>query len=359
MSTVNTASHSAKPDYDHRIDAIRGIACILLVAFHVIGEQAAHGLRVQPDHPLAMFAEIFIHVRMPLFAMLSGFVYAYRPAHGGQIAAYFKGKGRRLVLPYLFAATAFALINTVLGGAYAVPWGDFWQVYALSYSQFWFIQSVLTLFVVVGVMDALLGADKKWPILALLGVSCLAFLSPIGDGVIVLSLEKTFYLAPFFITGVALNRLGKDLPDVLGYVIVGLSLVGLAAHAYDTIREPGLTTDRRTLLGLFLALGLSSSLVIFRFRATWLETIGRYSYSIFLYHIFAVFGLQAAYDMLGFPGAWGGLVLGVGLGLALPMAAEEMAKFAGRYLSWVPVLTLGVKPRKSANTQIAPAPAAA
>ncbi|MDG1416817.1 MAG: hypothetical protein P8P99_03335, partial [Maricaulis sp.] len=187
----------------------------------------------------------------------------------------------------------------------------------------------------------------------------LAFLSPIGDGVIVLSLEKTFYLAPFFITGVALNRLGKDLPDVLGYVIGGLALVGLAAHAYDTIREPGLTTDRRTLLGLFLALGLSSSLVIFRFRAQWLETIGRYSYSIFLYHIFAVFGLQAAYDMLGFPGAWGGLVLGVGLGLALPMAAEEMAKFAGRYLSWVPVLTLGVKPRKSANTQIAPAPAAA
>ncbi|MDG2045265.1 MAG: acyltransferase [Maricaulis sp.] len=359
MSTVNTASHSAKPDYDHRIDAIRGIACILLVAFHVIGEQAAHGLRVQPDHPLAMFAEIFIHVRMPLFAMLSGFVYAYRPAHGGQIAAYFKGKGRRLVLPYLFAATAFALINTVLGGAYAVPWGDFWQVYALSYSQFWFIQSVLTLFVVVGVMDALLGADKKWPILALLGVSCLAFLSPIGDGVIVLSLEKTFYLAPFFITGVALNRLGKDLPDVLGYVIVGLSLVGLAAHAYDTIREPGLTTDRRTLLGLFLALGLSSSLVIFRFRATWLETIGRYSYSIYLYHIFAVFGLQAAYDMLGFPGAWGGLALGVGLGLALPMAAEEMAKFAGRYLSWVPVLTLGVKPRKSSTAQIAAEPAAA
>jgi fucose 4-O-acetylase-like acetyltransferase len=348
-SRMSTDS-SPTATYDHRIDAIRGIACILLVAFHVIGEQASHGLRVDPDHPFALFAEIFIHLRMPLFAMLSGFVYGYRPANRGKIGSYFKGKGRRLVLPYLFAATAFAVINTVLGGAYALPLGDFWQVYVLSYSQFWFIQSVLIMFVVMGLVDIIFGSDKIWPLATLLAVSCLAFLSPIAEGVQVMSLDRAFYLAPFFLGGVFLNRLGSDLPRMAAWGIAVATLIGLAIHSVDTIREPGLTLDRRTLVGLFLALGLSSSLVMFRFRAGWLETIGRYSYSIYLYHIFAVFGLQAAYDMFGFPGATIGLALGVGLGLALPMMAEEIARFAGRFLPWVPVLTLGVKPVSRGDT---------
>ena len=187
------ATLSQKPGYDYSIDAIRGIACILLIAFHVIGEKPEFGLRVDVDHPLGLFSEIFIHLRMPLFAMLSGFVYAYRPASKGAMKPYFTAKARRLVLPYLFAATAFAGINTILGGSYAVPLEDFWQVYVLSYSQFWFIQSILLMFVIMGLVDMVFGNDKPWPALILLGISCLAFLSPIANGVIVFSLDKAFY----------------------------------------------------------------------------------------------------------------------------------------------------------------------
>ena len=344
MNTMTTG----KPGYDFRIDAVRGIACILLVAFHVIGEQPAHGLRVEYEHPLALFSEIFIHLRMPLFAMLSGFVYAYRPAQRDAMGAYFKGKGRRLVLPYLFAATAYAGAHTLLGGAYAVPLADFWQVYVLSYSQFWFIQSVLLLFIVVGLLDAVFGNDKPWPVLGLFLLSWLAFLSPIAEGVQVFSLDRAFYLAPFFLGGVLINRLGGRIPVYAGYVIAGLTVIGLLVHAMDTLRDPGLTTDRRTLVGLFLALGLSSSLVVFRFRNWILEKIGKYSYSIYLYHLFAVMGLQFVYDKTGMPNAYLALGFGVVLGLALPIIAEEAAKFVGRWLPWVPMITLGLKPRRGA-----------
>jgi fucose 4-O-acetylase-like acetyltransferase len=332
-----------KPAYDFRIDAIRGIACILLVAFHVIGEKPEFGLRLEYDHPFALFAEIFIHLRMPLFAMLSGFVYAYRPASGARIGDYFKGKARRLVLPFLFAATLFAGVNTVLGGAYAVPLADFWQVYVISYSQFWFIQSVLILFIVVGLMDAVFGAEKAWPILALIGLAGLLFLTRVAEGVEVFSLGKAIYLAPFFLTGIALNRLGDRIPVIAGYVIAGLTLLGLAAHAADTLMEPGMTTDRRTWIALFLALGLSSSLVIYRFRARPLELIGRYSYTIYLYHLFAVFGLQFVYDRLGMPPSPVGLALGVAFSLALPMIAHEMARYTGRWVPLIPMITLGLK----------------
>lgn len=339
---------ASKPGYDFRIDAVRGVACILLVAFHVIGEQPAHGLRVEYEHPLALFSEIFIHLRMPLFAMLSGFVYAYRPAHRGAMGSYFKGKGRRLVLPYLFAATAYAGAHTLLGGAYAVPLADFWQVYVLSYSQFWFIQSVLLLFIVVGLLDAVFGNDKPWPVLGLFLLSWLAFLSPIAEGIQVFSLDRAFYLAPFFLGGVLINRLGGRIPVNAGYAIAGLTVIGLLLHAADTLQEPGLTTDRRTYVGLFLALGLSSSLVIFRFRNWILEKIGKYSYSIYLYHLFAVMGLQFVYDKTGMPNAYLALGFGVVLGLGLPILAEEAAKFVGRWLPWIPMITLGLKPRRKA-----------
>lgn len=344
---------TAKPGYDFRIDAVRGIACILLVAFHVIGEQPAHGLRVEYEHPLSLFSEIFIHLRMPLFAMLSGFVYAYRPASRDAMGSYFRGKSRRLVLPYLFAATAYAGAHTLLGGAYAVPLADFWQVYVLSYSQFWFIQSVLLLFIVVGLLDAVFGNDKPWPVIGLFLLSWAAFLSPVAEGVQVFSLDRAFYLAPFFLGGVVINRLGGRLPVYAGYAIAGAALIGLAVHTVDTLREPGLTLDRRTLVGLFLALGLSSSLVIFRFRNWILEKIGKYSYSIYLYHLFAVMGLQFVYDKTGMPNAYIALGLGVGFGIALPIIADEAAKFTGRWMPWVPVVTLGVKARPRAQTPAA------
>ena len=335
--------------YDHRIDAIRGVACILLVAFHVIGEQATHGLRVQPDHPLAMFAEIFIHLRMPLFAMLSGFVYAYRPASSGALKSFFTGKARRLGLPFVFAATLFAGINTALDGAWAVEVAEFWKVYTHGYAQFWFIQSIMTLFVIVGLTDALFGNKRLIPLTGLLVIFCVAFLSKFAAGVSEFAFDRAIYLGPFFITGVLIHRLGDRLPVRFGVALAIVALIGLGLHTMATFNEPGLTLDRRTFTGLFLALGLSSSLVIFRFRSSWLEKIGRYSYSIYLYHMFAIMGLQFAYGFSGMPAVPVAMALGMGLGLGLPMIAEEMAKFTGRYVGFVPVLTLGVKPKPRAE----------
>jgi len=57
-----------------RVQASRGIACLLLVAFHTIGASAASGLHVPDDSPWREFTNLVVHVRMPLFTFLSGFV---------------------------------------------------------------------------------------------------------------------------------------------------------------------------------------------------------------------------------------------------------------------------------------------
>jgi peptidoglycan/LPS O-acetylase OafA/YrhL len=58
------------------VDTLRGLACILLVAYHVIGVTPESGLRLH-DGILKNANELLAYIRMPLFTFLSGFVYAW------------------------------------------------------------------------------------------------------------------------------------------------------------------------------------------------------------------------------------------------------------------------------------------
>src|SRR3569833_297723 len=84
-----------------RVETLRGLACMLIVAFHVIGSHTASGLHVSEDSPYRYFANLFMHLRMPLFTFLSGFVYAYRPVIRGQVRAFAAKKLLRLLLPLI------------------------------------------------------------------------------------------------------------------------------------------------------------------------------------------------------------------------------------------------------------------
>ena len=83
-------------DESARIQSLRGLACLLLVGFHVVGVDSAAGLRFADDSLPRLATSLLIHVRMPLFTFLSGFVYAYRPVARGQALAFAKKKALRL-----------------------------------------------------------------------------------------------------------------------------------------------------------------------------------------------------------------------------------------------------------------------
>src|SRR3569833_1800989 len=62
-----------------RVETLRGLACMLLVAYHVIGSHTASGLQISKETTKQKNTNQNMHLRMPLFTFLSGFVYAYRP----------------------------------------------------------------------------------------------------------------------------------------------------------------------------------------------------------------------------------------------------------------------------------------
>ena len=54
-----------------RVETLRGLACVLLVLYHVIGIDSSTGMRVE-DGPVRWLNDGLAYLRMPLFTFLSG-----------------------------------------------------------------------------------------------------------------------------------------------------------------------------------------------------------------------------------------------------------------------------------------------
>ena len=88
---------------------------MLLVAWHTIGNGPTSGLEVPADSYWRFFADFFIYFRMPMFAFISGYVYASKP-FAGQASRFLAGKTRRLLLPLFIVGTSFALVEWLVPG---------------------------------------------------------------------------------------------------------------------------------------------------------------------------------------------------------------------------------------------------
>lgn len=60
------------------IDTLRGGACVLLVIYHVVGATPADGLRID-DGQLRLVNDYLAVLRMPIFAVIAGWVYSLKP----------------------------------------------------------------------------------------------------------------------------------------------------------------------------------------------------------------------------------------------------------------------------------------
>ena len=324
------------------IDTLRGLACLLLVALHVIGEQPSHGLGVPMDHPLAIAETFTFHIRMPLFAALAGFVYAFRPVERGALGGFLTGKLRRLAVPMVFAATVFWLMNLVTGGAFMVPVERVWEVYLFSYAQFWFIHAVLWCFLAIALIDLALPRRPIAAGLVMLAGGTALFLSPLAQPMAFLSIEQTLYLVPFFAAGVILSRLPAQWVKRAAIPLGAAGLTFFAVHAMNILADPMTENVRRALFSLGAGLAISAGLIAWRPSFAPMAWIGRYSFTIYLYHLIVAKAFHRAYEMAGSPEPYLGALAGIAVATLIPVVLHWIALKAG---GPVPPLTLGIKGR--------------
>jgi glucans biosynthesis protein C len=281
---------------DLRIDTARALACFLLVAYHVIGASDSSGLRLPDTHALREFNDALGLVRMPLFTILSGMVYALRPVSWDRSGLFVQGKALRLLLPLVFVGYLFAIVQMLTPGANeALTPRALLFLPFFSYAHFWFLQALFLVFLFLLPFEASGFSQRRAGMAMLLALATVLFLAR-DQLPHVFSADRAAYLLPFFLAGVALRRFSASIYRLgrTAAVLVGVpAVVALAAVA------AGQAELAWHCLRLALGVGFASLLLAIVPPVRFLAEIGHYSYTIYLFHVFFAAASRIVLGKLG------------------------------------------------------------
>lgn len=270
-----------------RVQTLRGIACLLLVAFHTVGSSAASGLHVPNYSPYREFTNLFVHVRMPLFTFLSGLVYAYRPLRAGHALQFSGKKLRRLGVPLIVAATLLYCLHSAMHHP-VPPLQQMWTIYVFPYWHLWFVQALLLVFAALVVLESLGALATLTRFMMSFALSLALYSYGPFESQNVFGLHNATYLLPFFLWGLAAHRY-RDLlrlrPVLIATVLCFAVTQGVHTYIVLTRALPPIDpVQSRSGLGLLIGLSASLCAVQLLPRVRLMEKIGGSSYAIYLYH---------------------------------------------------------------------------
>jgi glucan biosynthesis protein C len=357
------SSHSAAaqppridPLESARVQTLRGIACLLLVAFHAIGSSSASGLHVADSSVYRHFTNLFVHIRMPLFTFLSGLVYGYRPLRPEQVLEFSGKKLRRLGVPLIVATTVLYTLH-LLTDHRVPPASQAWTIYLFPYWHLWFVQALLLVFAAVIAFESLGALSTFRQFLLVFALSLVLYSGGLFDGHEILGLNNATYLLPFFLAGLAAHRYRDILltPRALTVTLVCL-LWSQGWHSYIVLTRTLPPIDpvaHRSALNLLI--GISASLTALQLLpgVRLMGQIGGSSYPIYLYHpVFVAAALSAIGTRVPLPTNLL-FVLAVSVGIIGPMLLEEAAaRIPGGGLL-LEGTTAGLSPRRAPGSTLA------
>ena len=313
-----------------QINTLRGLACLLLVGYHVVGADPDHGLRVS-DNALRWFNDALAYLRMPLFTFLSGLVYGFRPFDGDS-QAFLLGKARRLLVPMLIAGTLFAALQALTPGTnFIVREWHFLHIQPVAH--FWFVESLFWVFLVIWALE-------RWNLIAsgtgfslVLALSCSLYLFVRGWHW--LSIDGAIYLMPYFLLGLACTRF--RLRPHLSNFWIRLMLIAIAIGATVAMGMPVPKADRRTVAMLLAGVSLCLLCLGSKIEVPWLARIGHHSYAIYLWHVFFTASIRIALHRIGIDYLIFDVFMGITIGLIGPMLIDRI--FSG--FRWPALFLLG------------------
>jgi glucan biosynthesis protein C len=310
-----------------RVQSLRGIACFLLVAFHVVGTDSAMGMHVGDNSGYRIFANLLIHLRMPLFTCLSGYVYAYRPVRAGELVKFGQKKLWRLYVPLLTAASIYFLMQAMTPSVnIRTDWSDVWRIYFFPYAHFWFLQAILLIFAVVTLLERaqmLMRFDRY--LLMLVGAFAAHFFLMLHPNFF--SVQQACYLLPFFMIGLGANRFAEKFSDpATQAVALSIFILTMALHVLACFGIWGEVSAQRTLLATSLS---TSGLIVLIHRmppVRQLIWIGNFSFTIYLYHVLFTAGARIGMIAAGLHNSMAIFIVGLICGVAGPIGMELVLK---------------------------------
>lgn len=326
------------------IDTLRGLACILLVAFHVVGDTSTVGLRLDDNDLLSRLNDVLALLRMPLFSFLSGFVYAWRP-YNGEPLKFIRGKARRLLIPMLLVGTLFAVLQANTPGANAGQY-DWRLLHIVPVAHYWFLESLFIIFLLTACLDRfkLLATVKPFVVIWLLAATLL-LLNPLPP---YLGLQGAAYLMPFFLLGLASNRFADQLPRQPVMLLTAGLFVGTCLYL---IFVAAALPYKASLPGLLIGTCCCVFLLRCNLELRWLAWIGVHSFAIYLFHSMFSAASRIALLRLDVDATAYLFVAGLAAGLFGPIAAAKVLRKIPHFGHWM----LGESPKAARPPRLAQA----
>lgn len=282
--------HHAVATRDMPVDTLRGLACVLLVTFHVIGDTSSAGIHVADDSALRYYTDSVEYLRMPLFTFLSGLVYAWRPlTNRSRYRDFMAKKARRLLVPYVIFVPLLGLTQMVAPDVNGTVTFEPVTWLLESLSPYWFLLTTFWMFAVIALADSvrLLRDPRVFGALFLTASALVVLVDTCG--LRILQIGQALTLFPFFLAGVGVHRfrlIPRSMHAALGWT---LALAGLIVAVQLSLNGVLPEFDsRHSVVGIALGIVFPVTFLGWSLRSAALAWIGAYSSGIFLLHSFAI-----------------------------------------------------------------------
>jgi glucan biosynthesis protein C len=308
---------------DLSIETLRGIAIIFMVAGHIIGGNES-GMKLADHSGWRYFYFTFEYLRMPLFTVISGYVYSMRPVGESKYFDFLKGKARRVLLPYIFVGTLSFVIQALVPGTNTkLPLSFIWNIFIFPYAHFWFLMSIFLIFVLVGILDSTkkMLTFNNWLII-FLTAAVIRFLVPKFEHD-VFSINGFFNLLPFFLLGCGIQRF----PEIFtGRPVIrtalGVFIITILMQQYTWFAGIKLNIYEFRVLSLFVACSGITLFFFIRKNIDIISKIGYYAFGIYLFHVLGTAGSRIILLKLGLDQHFFVFTMGLLFGLGIPILIE-------------------------------------
>jgi glucans biosynthesis protein C len=312
------------------VETLRGFAIILVVFGHIIGSNSSGGMRVSDDSVFRYLYFTLEYIRMPLFTVISGWVYANKPIDASGSGKFILGKLRRLILPMFVITTILFLLRMVIPGTNTKPTiAGLPYIYVFPYDLYWYLYSLFIIFIVVVLLEQVPFFRKieGWLCILILSFFSFYFSRSLLHAVPnFFSFKGAAYLLPFFLIGVGFYRFKDALFTSKILAIVSLVFVAGVLFQQLTWLKIFPHQTKQSILGIVV--GVASVFLLFsmKMKNGMLTWIGSYAYSIFLFHVFFTGGTRIVLLKAGLENKWVILLSALVISLVIPILLEIAIK---------------------------------
>lgn len=317
---------------DKLVDALKGYACLLVILGHVMRGVRGAGLGVPY---ISLWIEVIIWTfHIHLFMFLSGYVYSYTggwKAKGSRVR-FIKHKLLNLGVPYFVFSIVYIIINSMVPSANInFSLSDILYIWKTPVAQYWFLYTLFMLFVIWVVLSNWL-SNIQITIL-ILGIAVVKAILGINFGFLESAMSSSFAFGigtcvqPGAIKKISEKSIGIKLLVIAIHLVVVITLIYMNISNYGVYLL-------RIILGILASIAFISCLVKIEIVDKFLQFICKYSFSLYLLHVFFTAAIRIAFMKVGITNYGIHIIGGLIFGLLMPIIVAKILE-KNKYLNFV------------------------